>query len=40
MLRMSADSQETVGGPVDVAVLSKADGFTWVKHKDLAAHSS
>jgi hypothetical protein len=40
MLRMSADSQETVGGPVDVAVLSKADGFTWVKHKDLAGHSS
>jgi len=36
MLRMSADSQETVGGPVDVAILSKADGFTWVKHKDLA----
>jgi hypothetical protein len=36
MMRMSAESQETVGGPVDVAILSKADGFTWVKHKDLA----
>ncbi len=35
MLRMSAESQETVGGPVDVAILSKADGFTWVKHKEI-----
>jgi hypothetical protein len=24
---------ETVGGPVDVAVLSKGDGFVWIKHK-------
>ncbi|MEW6349609.1 MAG: hypothetical protein AB1646_11150 [Thermodesulfobacteriota bacterium] len=24
---------ETVGGPVDVAVISKGDGFVWVKHK-------
>ena len=24
---------ETVGGPVDVAVLSKAEGFVWVKRK-------
>lgn len=36
MMRMSTESQETVGGPVDVAILSKSDGFTWVKHKDLA----
>jgi hypothetical protein len=24
---------ETVGGPIDVAVISKADGFVWVKRK-------
>ncbi len=27
-------SQETVGGPVDVAVISKYDGFTWIKRKE------
>lgn len=26
-------SPETVGGAVDVAVISKYDGFTWIKHK-------
>lgn len=26
-------SEESVGGPVDVAVITKADGFVWVKHK-------
>lgn len=30
--RLSPDS-ETVGGPIDVAVISKADGFVWVKRK-------
>lgn len=30
--RMSLDV-ETVGGPVDVAVISKGDGFIWVKRK-------
>lgn len=25
--------QQTVGGPTDVAVLSKADGFVWIKQK-------
>lgn len=30
--RFSQDS-ETVGGPVDVAVVSKGDGFIWVKRK-------
>ena len=25
--------EETVGGPVDVAVISKGDGFVWVKRK-------
>ena len=27
------DYNATVGGPVDVAVISKSDGFTWVKKK-------
>lgn len=26
-------SMETVGGPIDVAVITKGDGFTWVKKK-------
>lgn len=30
--RISRD-RETVGGPVDVAVISKGDGFIWVKRK-------
>ncbi len=30
--RLSPDS-ETVGGAIDVAVISKADGFVWVKRK-------
>ena len=25
--------QQTVGGPIDVAVMSKGDGFTWIKRK-------
>jgi len=25
---------ETVGGPIDVAVISKGDGFVWIKRKD------
>lgn len=25
--------QETVGGPVDVAVISKGDGFIWMRRK-------
>ena len=24
---------ETVGGPIDVAVVSKGDGFVWIKRK-------
>lgn len=27
-------SEESVGGPVDVAVITKTDGFVWLKHKD------
>lgn len=25
--------EETVGGPVDVAVISKGDGFVWINRK-------
>jgi hypothetical protein len=25
--------EETVGGPIDVAVISKGDGFVWIKRK-------
>jgi hypothetical protein len=32
--RMSVDQQETVGGPIDVALISKGDGFVWIKRKD------
>ncbi|MDE0534241.1 MAG: hypothetical protein OXI01_22740 [Albidovulum sp.] len=31
--RRVSQEQETVGGPVDVAVISKGDGFIWVKRK-------
>jgi len=31
-LRVSRES-ETVGGPIDVAVISKGDGFIWIKRK-------
>jgi hypothetical protein len=31
--RLSMDP-ETVGGPIDVAVISKGDGFVWIKRKD------
>lgn len=30
-----SDSWETVGGPVDVAVISKTDGFVWIEKKDI-----
>ncbi|MXN91297.1 hypothetical protein GR160_08650 [Flavobacterium sp. Sd200] len=29
----SNSSDESVGGPVDVAVISKGDGFIWIKRK-------
>lgn len=33
-LRRKIDSPlETVGGPVDVAIISKSDGFVWIKRK-------
>ncbi|MBO6621954.1 MAG: hypothetical protein JJ892_09035 [Balneola sp.] len=31
--RVSIDELETVGGPVDVAVITKGDGFIWIKRK-------
>jgi hypothetical protein len=31
--RRISTSDETVGGPIDVAVISKGDGFIWVKRK-------
>ena len=30
--RVSLD-QETVGGPIDIAIISKGDGFVWIKRK-------
>jgi hypothetical protein len=36
--RMSVEQQETVGGPIDVAVIAKCEGFTWVKKKDTMKH--
>ena len=32
-----AGEKETVGGPIDVAILSKGDGFVWVKRKRFSA---
>ena len=32
--RHFSSSDETVGGPIDVAVITRAEGFTWVRHKD------
>lgn len=31
--RRMMSSEETVGGPVDVAIISKSDGFVWIKRK-------
>ena len=31
--RMSSAEDETVGGPIDVAVISKGDGLIWIKRK-------
>lgn len=31
--RMSMTEDETVGGPIDVAVISKGDGFVWIDRK-------
>lgn len=31
--RHFSSSEESVGGPVDVAVITKSEGFVWVNHK-------
>ncbi len=31
--RKFSAEKETVGGPIDVAVISRIDGFVWVKRK-------
>ena len=31
--RRVASTEETVGGPVDVAVVTKGDGFIWMQRK-------
>lgn len=33
LVRRMQPGEETVGGPVDVAVISKGDGFVWIKRK-------
>ncbi len=34
MARISAEQEETVGGPIDVAMICKGEGFVWIKRKD------
>lgn len=31
--RRVSPEAETVGGPIDVAIISKGDGFVWIKRK-------
>lgn len=38
--RMSVGQQEAVGGPIDVAVISKGEGFAWVKRKSPIEHEN
>jgi hypothetical protein len=33
LIRRMSPSEETVGGPIDVAVISKGDGFIWMNRK-------
>lgn len=33
MMRKASIGPETVGGPIDVAVISRHEGFIWVKRK-------
>lgn len=32
--RHITSSEETVGGPIDVAVITKTEGFLWAKQKE------
>ena len=36
--RKMSSQTETVGGPTDVAVISKGDGFIWIKRKQYYSH--
>jgi hypothetical protein len=36
--RHNSTEQDTVGGPTDVAIISKVDGFVWVKRKNNLAY--
>lgn len=38
--RKVSRQQETVGGPIDVVVISKADGLIWVKKKTYFSHEN
>lgn len=38
--RHITSSEETVGGPIDVAVITRSEGFTWVRHKIWAGDSA
>lgn len=31
--RRVSSQQETVGGPIDVAIITKNEGFVWIKRK-------
>ena len=37
--RMSADEAETVGGHIAVAVISKGDGFAWVREREMVGRN-
>ncbi|MDA8120782.1 MAG: hypothetical protein M0Z85_12275 [Gammaproteobacteria bacterium] len=39
LMRMTADRDDIVAEPVDVALLSKGDGFVWVKHKEIRLYA-
>ena len=32
--RHLTSSDESVGGPIDVAVITRSEGFIWIKHKE------
>ena len=34
--RHISSSEESVGGPIEVAIITKTDGFKWIKHYNLA----
>jgi hypothetical protein len=40
LMQMTADQEETVAEPIDVALLSKCDGFVWIKHKELVRRAA